>query len=74
LQAGSYKLWKDADRRRAELALLGLESRVKKARLKDGTTWHRIELGPFDSGTALDHTRNMLTINGIDFYQKKTSG
>lgn len=74
LQAGSYKLWQDADRRRAELALLGLESRVNKAKLKDGTTWYRIELGPFPNGEALNHARNMLTINGVDFYQKKSSG
>lgn len=73
LQAGSYKLWQDADRRRAELALLGLESRVNKAKLKDGTTWYRIELGPFDSREALNHARNMLTINGVDYYQKKAN-
>ncbi|MEJ2669408.1 MAG: SPOR domain-containing protein [Gammaproteobacteria bacterium] len=71
LQAGSYKLWQDADRRRAELALLGLESRVSKAKLNDGTTWYRIELGPFSSREALNHARNMLTINGVDYYQKK---
>lgn len=74
LQAGSYKLWQDADRKRAELALLGLESSVNKAKLRDGTTWYRIELGPFNTGDALNHARNMLTNNGVDYYQKRTKG
>jgi cell division protein FtsN len=74
LQAGSYKLWQDADQRKAELALLGLESRVNKVKLNDGTTWYRVELGPFPTTEALNHARSMLTINGVDFYQKKARG
>lgn len=47
VQAGSFKTHKDADRRRAELALLGIESKVKKIIVHDGKRWYRVLVGPF---------------------------
>lgn len=47
VQAGAFKTHKDADRRRAELALLGIESTVKKIKVHDGKRWYRVLVGPF---------------------------
>jgi len=74
LQAGSYKVWEDADRKRAELALLGLDSKIKEARLQDGTLWYRIEIGPFKSSQSLSYAKQVLTLNSVDFYQKRKKG
>ena len=45
LQAGSFTEYGDADRRRAQLALLGVESRIQRVSIDD-TTYHRVRIGP----------------------------
>lgn len=55
LQAGSFSDFSDADRRRAELALLGVESRIQRVSIDD-RTYHRVRIGPTRD---LDHL-NML--------------
>lgn len=47
IQAGSFSKSRDADRRKAELALLGVESEVKKVMVHDGKRWYRVIVGPF---------------------------
>lgn len=47
VQAGAFKTNKDADRRRAQLALLGIESKIKKIKVYDGKHWYRVLVGPF---------------------------
>ncbi len=47
IQAGSFRTHKDADRRRAQLALLGIESQIKKIKVHDGKRWYRVLIGPF---------------------------
>jgi cell division protein FtsN len=52
LQAGSFKRYDDADRRKAELALLGLEAEIQKVTI-GGDVFHRVRVGPVaDSGQA----------------------
>lgn len=65
LQAGSFRTLEDADRRRAQLLLLGLEPTVKESDTDSGR-WHRVYLGPFDRrGDALD-ARKQTASAGID--------
>ncbi len=53
LQAGSFRSLEDADRRRAQLLLLGLEPTVQESETDNGR-WHRVYLGPFERrGDAL---------------------
>lgn len=53
VQAGSFRTLEDADRRRAQLLLLGLEPTVQQSDTDNGR-WHRVYLGPFDRrGDAL---------------------
>ncbi len=49
LQVGSFKHAKDADRHKAELALLGLEASVQAVVIDGTNTWHRVRLGPYST-------------------------
>lgn len=65
LQAGSFTDVADADRRRAELALLGIESRVQRISIDD-RTYHRVRVGPIDDLDELNLVRNQLRQAQID--------
>lgn len=65
LQAGSFRQADDADRRRAELLLLGLEPRVEETEGETGR-WYRVVLGPFDSRSAMARARSLTAQQDID--------
>ena len=65
LQAGSFKKPEDADRRRAELLLLGLDATVEEATTDNGR-WFRVYIGPFDSRSLLARARSVTAQQGID--------
>ena len=65
LQAGSFKRPADADRRRAELILLGLDASIEAADTDNGQ-WHRVYIGPFDSRSRLQSARSLTAQQGID--------
>ena len=65
LQAGSFRAQQDADRRRGELALLGLEATIEQARGEKGI-WYRVYLGPFNSRSAMAKARSMTAQQSID--------
>ncbi len=65
LQAGSFKQAADADRRRAQLLLLGLTANVEEATTDNGR-WFRVYIGPFESRSALQSARNRTAQEGID--------
>lgn len=59
LQAGSFRHAKDANRRRAQLAMMGVESHIEKVRVNDGA-WHRVKIGPFKSLDEANRIRTRL--------------
>lgn len=65
LQAGSFRQRDDADRRRAELLLLGLEPRVEETQGDNGR-WFRVYLGPFDSRSKMAKARSLTAAQDID--------
>lgn len=65
LQAGSFRQREDADRRRAELLLLGLEPRVEEA-TGDNGRWYRVYLGPYDSRSKMAKARSLTAGQDID--------
>lgn len=65
LQAGSFRAVADADRRRGELALLGLESSIEKMDTDTGS-WHRVYIGPFSSRSAMAKARALTAQSDID--------
>ena len=73
LQAGSFRQREDADRRRAELLLLGLEPRVEESKGDNGR-WFRVYLGPFESRAKMSRARSLTAGQNIDTLVLKRSG
>ena len=65
LQAGSFTRYEDADRRRAELALQGIESTIQRVTIDD-STYHRVRIGPTDDLEELNLLRSRLRAAKID--------
>ena len=65
LQAGSFSTHKDAERRRAELALQGIVARVQRARVND-RDYFRVYVGPIDDLDELNLTRSRLRAAKVD--------
>lgn len=72
LQAGSFRHAEDADRRRAELLLLGLEPRVEETSGSNGR-WFRVLVGPFDSRSKMAAARSLTAQQSIDTLLLKRS-
>ena len=72
LQAGSFRASADADRRRGELALLGLEAAVEEISTDTGS-WHRVYVGPFESRSAMAKARSLTAQGDIDTLLLKRS-
>jgi cell division protein FtsN len=65
LQAGSFIEYDDADRRRAQLALQGIESRIQRVTIDD-KTYHRVRIGPTRDLDELNMLRARLHQAQID--------
>jgi len=65
LQAGSFSAYNDADRRRAELALHGIESQIQRVTIDD-KTYHRVRIGPTSDLDRLNMLRSRLRTARID--------
>jgi len=65
LQAGSFTRFEDADRRRAQLALRGIESKVQRVSI-DGRNYHRVRIGPIRDLDELNDLRGRLREANID--------
>lgn len=73
LQAGSFRQPEDAERRRAELLLLGLDPRVEEASGEHGR-FFRVYLGPFQTHAEMSRARGLTTAQNIDTLLMKRSG
>ena len=65
LQAGSFSAYADADRRRAELGLHGIESQIQRVTIDD-KTYHRVRIGPTGDLDELNILRSRLRAAQID--------
>jgi cell division protein FtsN len=66
LQVGSFKRAADAERMKAELALLGISTRVESVTIKNGEVYHRVRTGPFQGKQAMEEARRTLKRHGKD--------
>jgi cell division protein FtsN len=66
LQAGSFRKLSDADQLRADLIMKGLSNTKINSVTRSGSTWHRVQIGPFDSKRVMNQARNVLSRNGTD--------
>jgi len=72
LQAGSFSTHADADRRRAELALHGIESHIQRVKVND-RNYHRVYIGPTDDLDELNLLRSRLRVAKIDVFRIRLS-
>ncbi|OGS98266.1 MAG: hypothetical protein A3F73_11660 [Gallionellales bacterium RIFCSPLOWO2_12_FULL_59_22] len=66
LQAGSFSNSDDAEKLKARLALLGIESSTQTATIPDRGLWHRVRTGPYKNADEMNHARSLLKQNGVD--------
>jgi cell division protein FtsN len=66
LQIGSFRRQEDAEKRRAELAFLGVETEVQKITINNRDTYHRVLTHSFADQSAMDRTRKLLEQNQIN--------
>ena len=65
LQAGSFKKQADADRLRAQLLLLNLETTIEDANNKN-SRWYRVIVGPFKSRSKVAKARSTLASKNLN--------
>lgn len=66
LQIGSFKKMEEADRLRASLALVGVESSIQVVRISDTDSWHRVRVGPFENVEQANAQRGKLKQNNFN--------
>lgn len=74
LQAGSFRTLEQADSLRARLVLLGVEASIETVRLKEGDTWHRVRVGPFNSVREVAKIQERLRRKEIQTLRVKIKG
>jgi cell division protein FtsN len=72
LQAGSFSTHEDADRRRAELGLHGIESHIQRVKVND-RDYHRVYIGPTEDLDELNMLRSRLRAAQIDVLRIRLS-
>ncbi|MFV2060134.1 MAG: SPOR domain-containing protein [Gammaproteobacteria bacterium] len=60
LQAGSFRQLSEADKLKANLALLGVNAEIQTVTINKTDTWHRVRIGPFTSARKMDKIRHRL--------------
>ncbi len=73
IQAGSFREFAEADKLRARLALMGIESRVEKAKVGN-VVWNRVKMGPFTQSSSVSSIKERLRQNGIDVIVTEQDG
>lgn len=66
MQAGSFTDPDDADRRRAEILLLGLQARIEESKTAERTSRYRVYVGPFNDRGSMNKARAQLSNNAIE--------
>lgn len=66
VQVASFKRNADAERVKAQLALLGIEARIETARIGVGDTRYRVRSGPYQGQASLERARTRLASNGFE--------
>ena len=65
LQVGSFRTFAEADKLKANLALLGIESSIQEVQVNDGATYNRVRIGPLKDLKELNSVRAKLAENHI---------
>jgi cell division protein FtsN len=66
IQIASFKARSDADRLKAQLALMGVQAQIQQVTINGKDTYHRVRSGPYSGKEAVNKTRAMLKGKGLD--------
>lgn len=66
LQAGAFSNPDDAEKRKAWLALQGIEAAIQTATIPNKGVWYRVRLGPYMNADEMNKVRDSLKQNGVD--------
>ena len=66
IQAGSFKSFDDADKRKAKLALIGVESTIERVTIDNTKTWYRVRVGPEKDINRVNDLLKRLRDNGVE--------
>jgi cell division protein FtsN len=73
MQAGSFKDASDAEKMRTNLASMGIEARIERAKVGE-VVWNRIKIGPYSQMSSVSSVRARLRQNGIDVIVTEIGG
>ena len=65
LQAGSFRKFEEADKMKANLALLGVQASIQRVDVNN-ETWHRVRIGPYSDLKQLEGVRARLRENSVE--------
>ena len=66
LQMGSFRKRKDAERRRAQLAMIGIEAEIQAVNAGTSEALYRVRSGPYRSRQTITKVRALARQNSID--------
>lgn len=66
IQVASYRAQAEAERQKAGLALIGIESRIETVTIDGKDTYYRVRIGPDSNWSRVQSTMARLDENGID--------
>lgn len=65
IQVGSFRDRKEAEQQKANLALVGVESRIEKVTIDNDQTWYRVRIGPEKDQRRVEQVLARLEENDI---------
>src|SRR5882757_215728 len=65
IQVGAYKTRDEAEKGRANLALLGVESKIEQVTIDQSATWYRVRIGPENDLAKAQEILQRLESNDI---------
>lgn len=68
IQAGAFRVFEEADRRQARLALLGIEGHIERA-IVGNDIWHRVIIGPLSDQAEINGVLRKLRAERIEVMQ-----
>ncbi len=74
LQVGSFRSFGEADNLKAQLALLGVESKIESVTVNNTDTWHRVRVGPTQDLRELNRIRTRLLNNNFSAILLRVNG
>ena len=74
IQAGSFRQREDAERRKATIALLGIESSIREVNVEGKGLRYRVQIGPAMGYQEAEKTMRQLADEDIDSFATRTQG